>query len=77
MAAASVGSLGISLTAVRPRLVEKDKSQGVAGLGHRSCRPLSLIGDGRLLGLVGSPPPAQPSLAPVPTSRARPFAEFP
>jgi len=28
-------SLGISLTAVRRRLVEKDECQGVAGLGHR------------------------------------------
>ena len=33
--ALSVGSLGISLTAVRRRLVEKDEYQGVAGLGHR------------------------------------------
>ncbi len=33
--APSLGSLGISLTAVRRRLVEKDECQGVAGLGHR------------------------------------------
>src|SRR5690348_5700225 len=33
--APSVRSLGISLTAVRRRLVEKDEIQGVAGLGHR------------------------------------------
>ena len=33
--ALSVGSLGISLTARRRRLMEKDERQGVAGLGHR------------------------------------------
>src|SRR5262249_56360696 len=33
--APGVGSLGISLTAVRHRLVEEDECQGVAGLGHR------------------------------------------
>src|SRR5271156_3211020 len=31
----SVGSLGISLTAVRRPLVEKDECERVAGLGHR------------------------------------------
>src|SRR6185312_10475434 len=31
----SVGSLGISVYALRRRLVEKDECQGVAGLGHR------------------------------------------
>ena len=30
-----VGSLGISLTAVLRRLVEKDEYEGVAGLRHR------------------------------------------
>src|SRR5215470_10591184 len=38
----SVRSLGISLTAVPCRLVEKDEYQGVTGLGHRVA---TLAGD--------------------------------